>query len=84
MGRGGGPLGQLQGKDEGKISLQLPPSPPLDPTLHWMNPAPLFLVAWQVSAIHTVKLLQTCPFQPHLATPTCMRQGQQLCKKPHT
>lgn len=28
---------------------------PLCPTLLWMNPAPLLLVAWQVPAVHTIK-----------------------------
>ena len=71
-------------KDRGKTSLQLPPSPPLFPALSWMNPAPLLLLAWQVSASHTVKLPQTCPCWPHLATPTRLLPGQQLCKKLHT
>lgn len=63
--------------------LQLAPFSPLFPTLLWMNPAPLILVAWQVSAVHTVKLPQTCPWRPRLATPTCLLPEQELCKKPH-
>lgn len=84
MGRGGGPLYRAAaGRGWREDFPQLPPSSPLFPTLTWMNPAPLVLVAWQVSAVHTVKLPQTCPWRPHLATPTCLLPEQKLCKTPH-
>lgn len=73
---------QLQERQEGRLSVAAP-FPPLCPTLPWMNPAPLLLASWQVSAVHTVQLPQTCPRRPHLATPTCLRPGPRLCKKPH-
>lgn len=78
-----------QAEEAPRTSLQRPFHHPIIypafPPSCWScsSPAPQLLEAWRVSAIHMVKLPQTCLCGPHLATPTCLLPGQQLCKKPH-
>lgn len=49
------------------------------------EPAPLLLMDWQVSAIHTVRQLQVCPCGLHLATrPVLVGFQDSGCVRSHT
>lgn len=49
------------------------------------EPAPLLLMDWQVSAIHTVRQLQMCPCGLHLATrPVLVGFQDSGCVRSHT